>query len=213
MSTRRGVAMRRPLAPRRQLSPKVAATLGESCPRTGERGPRGAGFTLIEVILSLIILGAAAATLAEIMSLANRGAADARAETQAELLAESVMDELASGYAKMASVTRQPIAATDPETVETDGPWVYSVEVGTSTIIGIVPVEVGVEQDLEPQFTPVKYKLVRWFADITPPAWAATGSSAAGSSSSTSGTAGGAGSGAAGVGGAGNGASFGTGGS
>ncbi|MBX3425215.1 MAG: type II secretion system protein [Pirellulales bacterium] len=138
-------------------------------------------FTLLEVILALAILGGAVALLGEIMRMANRGAVDARAETQAELLALSVMDELESGYADLASVTRQPLSAVDPETVATDGPWVCSVAVGTSQIIGIVPVEVLVEQDLEQQFNPVRYRLVRWFAEISPSADASSSSAGGGS--------------------------------
>ena len=146
-------------------------------PRRQLVASRRDGFTLLEVILALVVLGAAVAILGEVMRLANRGAVDARAETQAQLLAASVMDEMIAGYADLSSITRQPLVA------ETDGPWVYSVTVGTSTLLNIVPVEVVVEQDLEREFNPVRFRLTRWLADLPE---AAESSSAGGSSSGSS---------------------------
>jgi prepilin-type N-terminal cleavage/methylation domain-containing protein len=115
-----------------------------------------AGFTLLEVILALVILGAALAILGEVTQLASRHAVEARAETQAQSLAESVMDQLMAGAIDREGVSRQPLEVDD------DTPWLYSVVVGTSAIIGIVPVEVIIEQDLEPRFNPVKFRLLRW---------------------------------------------------
>jgi len=114
------------------------------------------GFTLLEVILSLVVLGAALAMLGEVMQLANRNAADARAETQAQLFAASLMDQIMAGAIKASNASRQPLDVDDVT------PWLYTVAVGTSDIEGITPVEVLVEQDLEPQFNPVKYRLLRW---------------------------------------------------
>lgn len=113
-------------------------------------------FTLVEVILALVVLGAALTIFGEVMQLANRNAVDARAETQAQLLANSLMDEILAGVVDDTPATRQPLEVTD------DPPWVYSVTVGTSGIDGVVPLEVLVEQDVEPQFNPVKFRLIRW---------------------------------------------------
>jgi len=108
------------------------------------------------VILALVILAAALAAFGEIMQLANRNAANARAETQAQMLAQSAMDELLAGVVDVAQVTRQPLEVDSPT------PWVYSVTIGTSDLEGVQPVEVLVEQDVEPQFNPVKFRLLRW---------------------------------------------------
>jgi prepilin-type N-terminal cleavage/methylation domain-containing protein len=117
-------------------------------------------FTLLEVILALVILGGALAVFGEVMQLANRSAADARAETQAQLLASTLMDEIIAGVRDDSSATRQPIDVADATN------WVYSVNAGTSDIQGVYPLEVIVEQDLEPQFNPVKYRLVRWLPTV-----------------------------------------------
>lgn len=119
-------------------------------------GATPAGFTLLEIILALVILAAALATFGEIMQLANRNAVNARAETQAQILANSVMDELLAGAVEVVQTSRQPLPGADAI------PWLYSVTVGTSDLAGVQPVEVTVEQDLEPQFNPVKFRLLRW---------------------------------------------------
>lgn len=117
-------------------------------------------FTLIEVILALVVLGGALAILGEVMQLANSSAVDARAETQAQLLASSVMDEIMAGVQDDSPVTRQPLDSDDATR------WLYSVETGTCDVEGVFPLVVTVEQDLEPRFNPVKFRLVRWMPTV-----------------------------------------------
>ena len=115
-------------------------------------------FTLLEVILALAILGGSVAVLGEIMRASGRHATDIQAESRAQLLARSQMDEMMAGFAPFAEKSRQPL--------EVEGPtrWLCSVSIGTTTRRGLVVIEVLVEQDLEPQFNPVKYKLVSWIS-------------------------------------------------
>jgi prepilin-type N-terminal cleavage/methylation domain-containing protein len=122
--------------------------------RRAEAKPRG--FTLLEVILALVILGAALAMLSNIIQLAGRHAVDSRTETLAQSLAESVMDQVIAGAVEMTSVSRQQLEVDDAT------PWVYSINVGTSALTTIAPVEVVVEQDIDANQDPVKYHLVRW---------------------------------------------------
>ena len=118
-------------------------------------------FTLLEVILALAILAGAVAVLGEIMRTAGRGAADARAETRAQMLACSLMDEMVTGVLEPTEQTR--VALQTDDTV----PWVYSVSFGTLSIEGLMAVELLVEQDLQQQFNPVHYRLVRWLPSVT----------------------------------------------
>lgn len=124
--------------------------------------PRRSGdlraFTLVEVILALVVLGAALAVFGEVMQLANRNAVDARGETQAQLLAQSLMDEILAGVVADTPATRQPLD------IEDDTPWVYSVALESTDVEGVARLEVLVEQDVEPQFNPVEYRLVRWIS-------------------------------------------------
>jgi general secretion pathway protein I len=121
------------------------------------------GFTLLEVILALAILAGAVAVLGEIMAIAGRHARETQAETRAQLFAASVMDEMLAGITGVAQVSQQPLESTD--TV----PWVYSVTVSPTTITGLSTIEVLVEQDLEPQFNPVSFRLVRFYAEPATP--------------------------------------------
>jgi hypothetical protein len=68
------------------------------------------------------------------------------------------MDEILAEIVELNPVSKQPLESTD--TV----PWVYSVIVENTTITGLSAIEVIVEQDLEPQFSPVKFTLKRWYA-------------------------------------------------
>ncbi|HEX6960445.1 MAG TPA: type II secretion system protein [Lacipirellula sp.] len=136
--------------------PRRRRTASGRCRRT-RRPP---AFTLIEVILALVILGGALAIFGEVMQIANSNAVDARAETQAQLLASSIMDEIMAGVEDESPVSRQPLDVEDATR------WIYSVETGTSDIEGIYPLVVTVEQDLEPQFNPVKFRLVRWMPTV-----------------------------------------------
>jgi len=115
-------------------------------------------FTLLEVILSLVILGAALAIFGEVMQLANQNAADARAETQAQLLATSLLDEILAGSIDDSPVNRQPLEVDD------DVKWVYSISTGTATVDGVYPLVIEVEQDVEAKFNAVKFRLVRWLS-------------------------------------------------
>jgi general secretion pathway protein I len=117
---------------------------------------RRQAFTLLEVILALVILGGALVVLGEVTQLASRSAMEARAETQAQVLAVSVMDQVLTGVIPRENASRQALE------VEDDVPWLYSLTVGTSPITGIIPVEIVIEQDLEARLNPVKFRLVRW---------------------------------------------------
>jgi general secretion pathway protein I len=117
-------------------------------------------FTLLEVILALAILAGSVAVLSEVLRLADRNANDAEAETRAQLLASSLLDEMASGLVEFTEVHREPL--------ETEGPdrWVYSVTLSPISsdhhVEGLTSVEILVEQDLKKSFRPVKYRLLSW---------------------------------------------------
>jgi general secretion pathway protein I len=119
------------------------------------------GFTLLEVILALAILAGSVAVLGEIMGIAGRHGRDAEAEVRAQLIASSIMDEMLAQVVEPAQVSRQVVDTTD--TV----PWVYSVNIQTTSTVGLSSIEVIVEQDLERQFDPLRYTLRRWYAEPT----------------------------------------------
>src|SRR5262245_65035612 len=85
------------------------------------------GFTLLEIILSLAILAGALAALGEVMRLADRNATLADGETQAQILAASVMDELSAGSRELTAVDQVPFNTND------DPPWVFSIALDQTT--------------------------------------------------------------------------------
>jgi type II secretion system protein I len=143
-----------------------------------------AGFSLLEVILALAILAGSLAALGEVMRQADRNASLSGDETQAQIIASSIMDELISGYRTLAPVTRmQYDAFSDP-------PWLYSIEIASTNFTELVAVRVSVEQEIEARLQPARFELVRWLMN---PDYAAsstesedTSSESSSSSSSTS---------------------------
>ncbi|MEM9657245.1 MAG: prepilin-type N-terminal cleavage/methylation domain-containing protein [Planctomycetota bacterium] len=117
------------------------------------------GFTLLEVILALVVLGASVAIIGEVVRLSDRHAFDARLETQAQLLAVSVMDEMTAGSIDMVDAGEEPLETDDGVS------WVYSVTLGVADLVGVIPVEVVVKQDIEANRNPVQYQLTRWLPD------------------------------------------------
>jgi prepilin-type N-terminal cleavage/methylation domain-containing protein len=145
------------------------------------------GFTLLEVILALAILAGALAALGEVMRLADQRATMAEGETHAQILAASVMDELASGARQLTAVSQ---ASLDPNS---DPQWVYSIALENTGYQELVGVRVLVEQQLDARLQPSRFELVRWLAnpDYVPPeteseSSATTSSSTSGTSSGTS---------------------------
>jgi type II secretion system protein I len=115
-----------------------------------------AGFTLLEIILSLAILAGSLVALGEVMRLADQSAANARDETEAEILASSVMDELLSGARKLEVLTKKEFD------FETDPPWVFSVSLDSTNHTELLRVGVRVEQPIDSEKEPVNFELYRW---------------------------------------------------
>jgi hypothetical protein len=138
--------------------------------------------------LALAILAGALAALGEVMRVADRNAAMARDETEAQMIASTIMDELVSGARQLAAVQQTPYdAASSP-------PWLYSIEFLDTgmQLQELIAVRVRVEQGLEPQFQPVQFELLRWLPNPDALAEAESeeesNSSSSSSSSSSSGS-------------------------
>lgn len=149
------------------------------------------GFTLLEIILSIAILAGSLAALGEVMRLADLNAALSRDETDAQIIAASIMDELIAGY--------RPLTATDKELLNpNDSPaWLYSIAVDQTQYTELISLRVLVEQQLEPELKPARFELIRWMMnpDYVPPEVpqddSSSSSSSSSSTSSSSGTGGG----------------------
>jgi type II secretion system protein I len=154
-------------------------------------GKRMAAFSLLEVILALAILAGAIAALGEVMRLGDQNAGLARDESEAEMLANSVMSELVSGSRQVQAVS----AATFDMTA--DPAWTYAITVDPTDYDALVSVRVSVAQQLAAELHPAHCDLVRWLPnpDYVPPdanqqSTTTNSSSSSSNSSSSSGTSG-----------------------
>ncbi|MEX2309554.1 MAG: prepilin-type N-terminal cleavage/methylation domain-containing protein [Pirellulales bacterium] len=127
--------------------------------------PERQGFTLLEIILALAILAGSLAALGEVMRLADQNAAMTRDETQAQMIATSIMDELVSGAR---ALTATSPAQFDPDW---DPQWLFSVALEEAGYVELVAVRVVVEQQLEARLKPARFELLRWLPnpDYVPP--------------------------------------------
>ena len=155
--------------------------------RAGKRSAQGVrdGFTLLELILALAILCGAITALGELSRGGMRYAQRARDMTQAQLLCESKLAEIAAGLTPAESQDSVPFEATDDGA---ESEWLYSVEVAPLDEEGLVEVRVVVAKDVPARKRPVEFPLVRWMVD---PSIETTEAAAGADSESTSSTTGG----------------------
>ena len=129
--------------------------------RMTRRAARAAGFSLLEVILALAILGGAIAVLGEAARLAMKNAEYTRDINRAQLLCESKLAEIVAGITP-AEASDGVALKSQPDASEPA--WLYSIET-TSVDDGLLSVRVTVTRDLPAEKHPVRFSLVRWMAD------------------------------------------------
>ncbi|MAV33910.1 MAG: hypothetical protein CMJ59_00495, partial [Planctomycetaceae bacterium] len=95
-----------------------------------------AGITLLEVVLSITILGSSMATISELVRVGGVSAARARDMTNAQLMCESKLNELVAGVIPIAAATQQPV-----EDIGLVDLWYYSVALTQLETQGLVAVQ------------------------------------------------------------------------
>ena len=146
--------------------------------------PLTEGFTLLEIILALAILAGSLAALGEVMRLADQNATMTRDESQAQILAASVLDELVAGARDLMAINQAEFDFIS------EPPWVYSIAIEPTAYDELVAVRVLVEQDLDPRLQPARFELVRWLPNPDYIPADTSGSSTSSSSTGSSGTGG-----------------------
>jgi type II secretory pathway pseudopilin PulG len=131
---------------------------------------RRAGLSLLEIILSIVILGGSIVVLGEMARSGLRSAQSARLLSQAQLLCETKMAELEAGILELEPVAEVPIDdVPDTNVVNPNTPgtvrWLYSIEIETLDDEGLLRVAVVVSQNLPPEQEPLACRLVRWRID------------------------------------------------
>lgn len=128
---------------------------------------RRRGFSLLEILLSLAILGGSLALLSRIAETGTSAAREARDLSVARMLCQSklselLLDSLSTGTAP------QPVGATPMESFDSQSttPFFYSVDVQPAPLEGLLAVLVTVEA-ANPNGGPplARYALMRWMVD------------------------------------------------
>lgn len=118
------------------------------------------GYSLLEVILALAILGGAIPVLGEAARLALRNAEFTREMARAQLLCEGKLAEIVAGITSAESIQR---AVIEKAAGLGEPAWLYSIET-ESLEDGLRSVRVTVARDQPAEKHPVSFSLVRWIA-------------------------------------------------
>lgn len=115
------------------------------------------GLSLVEVLLSIAILGGSMVVISNMYFLAYRSAVRARLVNDANILCDTVMAELAAGVLPANSIAGQ--------TFQDNPEWAYSVEIGSSMQPGLLVANVIVQQANPEVAVPVSVSIVRFLPD------------------------------------------------
>jgi Tfp pilus assembly protein PilV len=114
------------------------------------------GITLLEVVLALAILAGSATVLSQLIGISMRAASNGRDLTEAQLLAESIMSEIAAGITPAESFTETRLP-NDPD-------WLASAYVEPAQQPGMIRLTIIVQRD-STSLRAARYQLVRWLRD------------------------------------------------
>ena len=135
-----------------------------------------AGLSLLEVILSLSILGVSMVAIGHLFNLGFRSAADVQLRSEANMIADTTMAEIAAGVIDISA---------GGGAVEGNPEWQYEVNSEQSEQPGLLSVSLRVSRENDPDNN-VSVSLVRFVPD--PNFEPAQSSAASGSGSSSSGS-------------------------
>lgn len=115
------------------------------------------GLSLLEVVLAIAILGGSMVVLSQLINIGHNAAMDARDYSEAQILCDTKIAEVAAGI-----IASSPVS--DADIVEAPG-WKYSLAVDKAAIEGLLMIDCTVSQDPAQYTVPVTYRLVRWIPD------------------------------------------------
>jgi prepilin-type N-terminal cleavage/methylation domain-containing protein len=133
------------------------------------------GLTIVEVMISLVILGGCLAVISETGRVAFRNAREARDMTQAELLAENILAKVRLGLIEMNPAADVPVTNRTEynDTIEDTGVinegdandilWLYSIDVNNvGDSENLIELGITVTQNPARTTNPVRCYFVRW---------------------------------------------------
>jgi prepilin-type N-terminal cleavage/methylation domain-containing protein len=133
---------------------------------TATRTKKRDGFSLLEIMLSLAILGGSLAVLSRIMDTGVSAAIESRSLAQARLACQAKLSEVlmdAGSGIQPQTVISVPMESFDSSSTS---PMYYSVEVAPASIDGLLAIRVSVEvQNGAGTASIASYSLTRWAVD------------------------------------------------
>ncbi len=107
--------------------------------RVQHRIKQPTGFSLLEILMATSILLASVVVLNQLVGVGNRNAIAAQDQTTAQMLCESVLNEVLAGAL--------PLGPVDEEAFVDFPGWVYSIRVEPQQFSGLSKIEVEVNAD------------------------------------------------------------------
>jgi prepilin-type N-terminal cleavage/methylation domain-containing protein len=155
------------------------------------------GISLLEVVLALAILAVASAYLAQSMHIASENASRSESQTQAEIVAESVMNQIIAGVLPNQTVSWTAYTNPNPfgssAAFTSESQWLYSVSSLSTEVQGMIGVQVAVNEVISGQTDDgqADFFINRWMIDPslgldTPPTTDTTDTTGTTSTSGTS---------------------------
>ncbi len=131
------------------------------------RVPSRSGFSLLEILLALAILGGSLAILSSIANTGVSSAREARDLSVARLLCQAKLSEvLLDSKANLIAPVPIPLSPLESFDSESLTPFSYSVEVQPGQFDGLLVIRVFVVADNPDGGPPIaQYSLVRWMID------------------------------------------------
>ena len=121
------------------------------------RGNARKGLSLLEVILSIAILGGSLVVIGSLVNLGYQHAVNTRLRSDANIICDTTMAEVAAGVLELQTSGNQ--------VVETNPDWIYSVNVGDSDQPGLKVVTVQVSQQTQTTRVPIIVTATRFMVD------------------------------------------------
>ena len=124
------------------------------------------GFSLLEILLSLAILGGSLAILSRIVDTGISAAREARDLSIARMICQAKLSEVLLNSTAGLTPPAQPLTPVDSFDSQSTTPFEFSVEVQPGQLGGILLIRVVVEaQDPDGGVPLARYSLVRWMID------------------------------------------------
>ncbi len=159
------------LARKRRFHPDCVAHCLQASSGTRLSGQAArAGFSLLEIVLSLAILAGSMAVLGEVVRNSMQNARIARDLTDAQLYCESKLAELEAGLLSMDDVSDMPIEPMVESMLESDADsqdleWFYSIQTELINDEGLILVSLSVSQNPDTAKNPVTFTITRMMLD------------------------------------------------